>query len=47
MILEKLQEKIGAKADGSFGPATLKAAMAYFKMSPERAAHFFGQTSNN
>lgn len=46
MSLEKLQEKIGAKADGSFGPATLKAAMAYFKMSPERAAHFFGQTSH-
>ena len=46
MSLEKLQEKIGAKADGSFGPATLKAAMAYFKMSPERAAHFFAQTSH-
>lgn len=46
MSLIKLQEKIGAKADGSFGPATLKAAAAYFKMTPERAAHFFGQTSH-
>ena len=46
MSLIKLQEKIGVKADGSFGPATLKAAAAYFKMSPERAAHFFGQTAH-
>lgn len=46
MSLIKLQEKIGAKADGSFGPDTLKKAMAYFKMTPERAAHFFGQTSH-
>jgi len=46
MSLIKFQEKIGAKPDGSFGPATIKAAMAYFKMSPERAAHFFGQTSH-
>lgn len=46
MSLQKLQEKIGVKPDGSFGPATLKAAMAYFKMTPERAAHFFGQTAH-
>lgn len=46
MSLIKLQEKIGAKADGSFGPDTLKKAMVYFKMTPERAAHFFGQTSH-
>jgi len=46
MSLIKLQEKIGVKADGSFGPATLKAAMKYFKMTPERAAHFFGQTAH-
>lgn len=46
MSLIKLQEKIGVKPDGSFGPATLKAAMAYFKMTPERAAHFFGQTAH-
>jgi putative chitinase len=46
MSLIKLQEKIGTKADGAFGPGTLKAAAAYYKLSPERAAHFFGQTSH-
>jgi putative chitinase len=46
MSLIKLQEKIGAKPDGSFGPDTIKKAMAYYKMTPERAAHFFGQTSH-
>lgn len=46
MSLIKLQEKIGVKADGSFGPATLKAAMKYYKLSPEAAAHFFGQTAH-
>ena len=45
MSLIKLQEKIGVKPDGSFGPTTLKAAMKYYKMTPERAAHFFGQTA--
>jgi putative chitinase len=44
--LKKLQEKIGVKADGVFGPGTLKAAAAYYKMTPERAAHFFGQTAH-
>jgi putative chitinase len=33
-------------ADGAFGPGTLKAAMAYYKMTPERAAHFFAQTAH-
>jgi putative chitinase len=46
MSLIKLQEKIGVTADGSFGPATIKAAAAYFKLSPARAAHFFGQTAH-
>ena len=46
MSLIKLQEKIGATPDGSFGPDTLKKAMAYFKFTPERAAHFFGQCSH-
>ena len=46
MSLIKLQEKIGVKADGSFGPATLKAAMLYYHMTPARAAHFFGQTAH-
>jgi putative chitinase len=46
MSLVKLQEKIGATADGSFGPNTLRKAMEYFKMTPERAAHFFAQTAH-
>ena len=44
--LEALQQKIGVTADGAFGPGTLKAAMNFFNMTPERAAHFFGQTSH-
>ena len=46
MSLKKLQEKIGVTPDGAFGPNTLKAAVAFYKMSPERGAHFFGQTSH-
>jgi len=46
MSLKSLQTKIGVTADGAFGPGTLKAAMTYFKMTPERAAHFFAQTSH-
>jgi putative chitinase len=46
MSLKSLQEKIGVTADGVFGPGTLKAAMTYYKMTPERAAHFFAQTSH-
>jgi putative chitinase len=46
MSLIKLQEKIGVTPDGSFGPKTLKAAATYFKLTPEEAAHFFGQLSH-
>lgn len=46
MSLKALQTKIGVTADGAFGPGTLKAAMAYYKMTPERAAHFFAQTAH-
>tara|TARA_R110000822_G_scaffold121743_1_gene255625 strand:- start:616 stop:1224 length:609 start_codon:yes stop_codon:yes gene_type:complete len=46
MSLKVLQEKIGVTADGVFGPATMKAAAAYFKLTPIRAAHFFAQTSH-
>lgn len=46
MSLISLQKKIGATADGAFGPGTLKAAATFYKMSPERAAHFFGQTGH-
>jgi len=46
MSLKSLQEKIGVTADGAFGPGTIKAAMAYYKLTPVRAAHFFAQTSH-
>ena len=46
MSLKNLQIKIGAIPDGNFGPNTMKKAMEYFKMTPERAAHFFAQTSH-
>ena len=46
MSLKSLQTKIGVTADGAFGAGTLKAAMAYYKMTPERAAHFFAQTAH-
>lgn len=46
MSLKSLQEKAGVTADGAFGPGTMKAAMAYFKLTPIRAAHFFAQTSH-
>ena len=46
MSLINLQKKIGAKPDGSFGPATLRAAAKFFKLSDIRAAHFFGQTAH-
>jgi putative chitinase len=46
MSLVALQKKIGVTADGAFGPGTMKAAMAFYKMSPVRAAHFFAQTAH-
>ena len=46
MSLKDLQRKIGTTPDGDFGPGTIKAAMAFFKLSPERAAHFFGQCAH-
>jgi putative chitinase len=46
MSLKNLQSKIGVTADGAFGPGTLKAAMAFYKMTPEGAAHFFAQTAH-
>lgn len=46
MSIKSLQTKIGITPDGSFGPTTLKAAMNYFKMTNERAAHFFAQTAH-
>ena len=46
MSLKSLQTKLGLNADGAFGPGTMKAAMAYYKLTSERAAHFFAQTSH-
>ena len=46
MGIKSLQEKIGVTADGMFGPNTLKAAMAFYKLTPFRTAHFFGQTGH-
>lgn len=46
MSLKSLQKKIGVTPDGSWGPGTFKAAMAFYKMSPIRAAHFFAQTAH-
>ena len=46
MSVKLLQEKIGVVADGAFGPNTLRAAMAFYEMTPYRAAHFFGQTGH-
>jgi putative chitinase len=46
MSLIKLQEKIGVTADGAFGPGTLKAAAAYYKLNKVRAAHFFAQCAH-
>jgi putative chitinase len=46
MSLKSLQTKIGIAADGAWGPGTFKAAMAYYKLSPARAAHFFAQTAH-
>ena len=46
MSLKKLQEKIGVKADGVFGPGTLKAMRDYFKLTNEQISHFAGQTAH-
>ena len=46
MSLVNLQQKIGVTADGAFGPGTFKAAAAFYKLSPDRAAHFFAQTAH-
>lgn len=46
MSLKSLQKKMGIGADGLIGPNTLKTAMAFYKMTPERTAHFFAQTGH-
>lgn len=46
MSIKALQSKIGATPDGNFGPNTMRKAMEYFKLTPNAAAHFFGQVSH-
>lgn len=46
MSLVNLQKKVGANPDGDFGPNTLKKASDFYKLTPERAAHFFAQLSH-
>lgn len=46
MSLKHLQEKVGVTADGLFGPGTLRASIAHYKMTPIRAAHFFAQCAH-
>lgn len=46
MSIKSLQTKIGATSDGVFGAGTVKSAMEFYKMTPYRVAHFFGQTSH-
>ena len=46
MSLINLQQKIGVTADGAFGPGTYKKAATFYKLSPNRAAHFFAQTAH-
>ena len=41
-----LQAKCGITADGAWGPGTYKAAKAFFKLSNNQAAHFFGQCAH-
>lgn len=46
MSVKILQEKVGATADGVFGPGTLRSAIAHYKMTPVRASHFFAQCAH-
>ena len=46
MSLVNLQKKIGVTADGAFGPGTLKAACAHYKLNRNRGAHFFAQCAH-
>ena len=46
MSLKDLQTKVGLSPTGVFDAKTLKNAADFYKMSKNRAAHFFGQTSH-
>lgn len=42
-IVKAFQREIGAVPDGIIGKETYRKGMAYYKLTPEAAAHFFGQ----
>jgi len=44
--MRNLQAKIGAGADGEFGPNTARAIATHYGLSPERGAHLLGQASH-
>lgn len=44
--LQALQAKCGITPDGAWGPGTYKAAKAFFKLTNNQAAHFFGQCAH-
>jgi putative chitinase len=46
LAMQKLQERIGASTDGSFGPNTARAITKHFSLSAERSAHLLGQASH-
>jgi putative chitinase len=46
MAIKELQAKIGATPDGVFGRQTMLKSAAYWKISKEQAANFFGQLSH-
>lgn len=41
--IQLLQQKIGAKPDGDFGPKSFELFCKFYKMKPVHAAHFLGQ----
>lgn len=41
--VQLLQQKIGAKPDGDFGPKSFEAFHKFYKLTPVQAAHFLGQ----
>lgn len=44
--IKSFQKRIGATPDGEFGKETLVKAMAFYKISKEQCANFFGQCSH-
>ena len=46
LAMQKLQERIGASTDCSFGPNTARAITKHFSLSAERSAHLLGQASH-